>query len=69
MLGILGFNHLGELEEIINKLIDVKIDINEKEINEYSNSFFNNKDKLKNHPEEVRLEDIVRIYRNSLLKN
>ncbi len=69
MLDILGFSHLGELEEILNKLIDVKIDINEKEINEYSNSFFNNKAKLKNHPEEVGLEDIVGIYRNSLLKS
>lgn len=69
MLNILGFSHLGELEAIFDKIIDVKVDINADEINEYSQRFFTNKKKLKNHPEEVRLEDLVRIYSKSLLKN
>ncbi|NLY44348.1 MAG: iron-containing alcohol dehydrogenase [Clostridiaceae bacterium] len=68
MLNLLGLSRLEELEDILNKLIDVKIDISEEEINEYSNKFFINKDKLKNHPEEVGFEDIVRIYSKSLLK-
>ncbi|MGI6120591.1 MAG: iron-containing alcohol dehydrogenase family protein, partial [Desulfosporosinus sp.] len=67
MLNILELSHLEELEKIFNKLIDVKIDISAEEINEYSNSFFMKKDKLKNHPEEVGFEDIARIYRKSLL--
>lgn len=69
MLNILGFSHLGELEEVFGKLVDVKVNITAEEINAYANSFFTNKDKLKNHPEEVGLEDIVRIYSKSLLKN
>ena len=56
-------------DAVLNRLVDVKIDINAQEIKEYANSFVMNKDKLKNHPEEVGLEDIVRIYSKSLLKN
>ena len=69
MLNILGFRHLAELEAVFNCLIDVKIDITEDEIYEYSRSFIANKNKLKNHPEEAGLEDIIRIYSKSLLKN
>ena len=67
MLNILGLGHLEELEEIFGRLIDIKINITEEEIYEYSNSFFMNKGKLKNHPEEVKFEDIVSIYSKSLL--
>lgn len=69
MLNILGFSHLEELENIFKILIDVKVDITVEEINEYSKHFFSNKDKVRNHTEEVDLEDIVRIYSNSLLKD
>ncbi|HHT57460.1 iron-containing alcohol dehydrogenase family protein [Herbinix luporum] len=69
MLNILGFSNLEELESIFNRLIDVKIEITEDEINEYSKNFFANKKKLENHTEEVSLEDIINIYRKSLLKN
>ena len=69
MLNILGFDNLGELEAVFNSLIDVKVDITEEEINEYAKEFFANKAKLKNHTEEVSLEDIVRIYSKSLLIN
>jgi len=69
MLNILGLSHLRELEAIFNKVIDVNIDINADEINKYAHSFFSNKNKLKNHPEELRFEDIVHIYSKSLLKN
>lgn len=69
MLNILGFSHLGELEAVFESLIDVKLDITVEEINEYSKSFISNKEKLKNHTEEVDLEDIVGIYSRSLLKN
>lgn len=69
MLKKLGFDHLRELEAVLNSLINVKIDISAEEISEYSKSFFINKDKLKNHTEEVSFEDIVRIYSKSLLRN
>lgn len=68
MLNILGFRRLEDLEAVFKRLIDVKIDITAEEIIEYANSVFNNKSKLKNHPEEIGLEDIVRIYSKSLLK-
>lgn len=67
MLKIMGLNNLEELEAIFNKLVNVNIEITEEEILEYSKSFISNKDKLKNHTEEVDLEDIVQIYRGSLL--
>lgn len=67
MLNILGFTQLEELETIFKGLMDVKIDITVEEINAYSKHFISNKDKLKNHTEEVGLEDIVRIYSKSLL--
>ena len=69
MLSLLGFSHLDELESVFKSLINVKLDITVEEINEYSKKFFSNKDKLKNHTEEVELEDIVRIYSKSLLKD
>jgi alcohol dehydrogenase class IV len=68
MLNILGLNNLVELEAIFNKLVKVTIEITDDEIMEFSKSFISNKDKLKNHPEVVTLEDIVQIYRTSLLK-
>ncbi len=68
MLKILQLNNLEELEAIFNKLVNVNIQITEEEIMEYSKSFISNKAKLKNHTEELDLEDIVRIYTKSLLK-
>ncbi|NLI59805.1 MAG: iron-containing alcohol dehydrogenase [Clostridiales bacterium] len=67
MLSMLGLGHLGELDTILKCLIDVEIDITIEEINEYSKNFISNKDKLKNHTEEVSLGDIVAIYSKSLL--
>ena len=68
MLNILGLSHFRELEIIFNSLMDVKLDITADEIHEYSKGFISNKNKLKNHTEEVGLEDIIEIYSKSLLK-
>jgi len=68
LLKILDLNTLDELEMIFKKLINVNLQITEEEILEYSKTFVSNKNKLKNHPEEVHLEDIVHIYSKSLLK-
>jgi len=67
MLSLLGLASLGELEDILDKLIDIKLDISKEEIDKYSKDFASNKAKLKNHTEDVELEDIIRIYSNSLL--
>lgn len=67
MLAILQLNTLEELEAVFHKLVHVKIQITEEEILEYSKLIISNKAKLKNHTEQVDLEDIIRIYKKSLL--
>ncbi|MDI9510281.1 MAG: hypothetical protein QM217_10825 [Bacillota bacterium] len=67
MLNVLGISKIEELEIIFNSLIDVKLDITAEEIKEYSINFYANKNKLKNHTEEVSLEDIIGIYSKSLI--
>lgn len=67
MLSLLGLNSLDELDVIFKKIMEIDIEITKEEIEEYSKDFFANKGKLKNHTEEVELEDIIRIYSDSLL--
>ena len=69
MLNILGLCYLDELESIFKGLIDIKVEITLEEIREYSMNFISNKSKLKNHTEEVGLDDIVSIYSKSLLRD
>ncbi|AFL98981.1 alcohol dehydrogenase, class IV [Desulfitobacterium dehalogenans ATCC 51507] len=66
MLNLLQLDDLADLEGIFKKLINVRVEITEEEIMEYAQNFLSNKDKLKNHPEEVQFEDIVQIYSRSL---
>jgi len=47
MLRILGYDTLEELEDVFNQLIDIKVDITEEEIIDYSEQFISNKGKLK----------------------
>jgi alcohol dehydrogenase len=68
MLKCLKLDSLMDLEQYFKKLVNINIDITEEEILDYSNKLFSNKDKLKNHPENVELTDIVKIYSKSLLK-
>jgi alcohol dehydrogenase class IV len=67
MLSILKLESLHKLEEIFKTLFTVDMDITEEEIKEYSEVFSANRAKLKNHPEDLQLKDIERIYRRSLL--
>ncbi|MFW2487863.1 iron-containing alcohol dehydrogenase family protein [Clostridium chromiireducens] len=67
MLNILKLKSLEELDEIFKKLLNINIQVTEEEIIEYSKALVSNKAKLKNHPEEVSLDDIVEIYSKSLL--
>lgn len=68
MLKALGLNTLDDLQEILDQLIDLDIKITDEEILEYSKDFFSNKSKLKNHPENVSIDDIIGIYKESLNK-
>lgn len=67
ILNLLGFDNLSELGNYMTEILGT-INLTEEEISEYSKSMFNNKNKLKNHPEEVSLEDIYNMYSNSVLK-
>lgn len=67
MLNILGVEDLDQLKDIFDKLFQVDIKVSHKQISEYAISFGKNKNKLESHPEEVSIEDIERIYRNSLI--
>lgn len=66
LLSLLGMEELEQLESILKSLIRVDAVLSSQEILEYAASFAGNKDKLKNHPEDVDVKDIERIYRNSL---
>lgn len=68
MLKVLQLNSLEELESIFKKLVNVNVEVTVKEIIEYSKSLVSNNTKLKNHPEQVNLENIIQIYIKSLLK-
>lgn len=67
MLNETGLENIEQLENIMDTLIQVDIKLSLEEISEYATSFTNHKEKLRNHPEEVRIEDIERIYKNSFL--
>lgn len=69
MLEILGFSSLEALEEVFQPWVQVEIDISQEEILDFAKSFISNKEKLRNFPEEIGLEEILGIYRASLLKS
>ncbi len=62
MLSILKLKDLQELEYILNKLVCSDISLNLAEIEKYSQLCYENKLKLKNHTEEIHLNDIINIY-------
>lgn len=68
MLHIMGLNSIDDLGAILNQLIELKVDITEEEIAEYAAVFVSDKNRLKNHPEEIGIEEIIDIYKKSLLK-
>ncbi|MDK2807370.1 MAG: hypothetical protein PWP24_99 [Clostridiales bacterium] len=67
MLSLLKLESIQKLEEILKRLMPVKVLITEQEIEAYASAFLANKAKRKNHPEEIGLEEILQIYKNSLL--
>lgn len=67
ILKIMNLESIENLKEILKTLLKVKIDISENEICKYSKAMAENKEKLKNHPEQINYEDIYKIYYNSLI--
>lgn len=61
----MGLNSYSELEEVLDKLISIVVILSEEEIKAYTDSMWNNKSKLKNHPEEVTYEELYNVYKNT----
>lgn len=61
----LGLKSYNELEDILEKLSKIDIEISEDEMKEYTDAMWNNKAKLKNHPEEITYEELYEIYAKS----
>ena len=68
MLDLCNLSSLDELAQLFDNLFDLNINISQEEIRAYSELFMSQKDKLKNHTEEISLDDVIKIYSNSLLK-
>lgn len=63
---LLNLKSYEELTGVLRKLTKVNIKLTEDEIKEYTDGMWNNKAKLKNHPEEISYNDIYKIYKKSL---
>ncbi|MBP1889412.1 alcohol dehydrogenase [Clostridium moniliforme] len=69
IINILGFSSLKDLKKAINRLIENNISITEEEAKEYTEEIWSNKEKLKNHPEDISYNDLYNIYYKSLVVN
>lgn len=67
ILNLMGMRDLNELGDYLRTLLPCEICISNEEINNYTESMISNKAKLKNHPYEVKREDVYNIYKNSLI--
>lgn len=63
---LLNLNSYEELKELLGKLTKVNIRLSDEEIRKYTDDMWNNKAKLKNHPEEIAYNDLYSIYKKSL---
>lgn len=68
MLNKLNISNIDELSKIFNSLIKIETSFSDVELEEYANDFFENKSKLKNHPENISLVQISNILFNSINK-
>ena len=67
ILSLLGFKTLDEFGNYIEELLSNKVKVSISELEEYSNYMISNEAKLKNHPFKITYDDILNIYKNSLL--
>lgn len=67
MLTLLGIKTMDQFGSYIEKLINKEKIVLEEDIINYTKVFISNKGKLKNHPYKVEEEDILNIYKKSLL--
>lgn len=65
ILDLLGFDNLNNFNKYLTKLIG-RLNLNEDEILQYSQTMAFNKYKLRNHPDQISLNDLIMIYEKSL---
>lgn len=69
IVSILGFTSLKDLKKFINSLLEININVTKEEIKKYTDEVFKNKEKLKNHIEDLNYDDLYNIYYKSLIDN
>ena len=65
IIRLLGLSKVEELEEVLTQLINVVVILSDEEIKDYTDLIWNNKNKIKNHPEEISYEELYGIYKNT----
>jgi len=66
ILYLLTLENLDELGVFLNDMLGCVDNVSYEEVCSYSDKIISNKGKLKNHPTPVTIEDIIKIYKNSL---
>ncbi|MBM7833551.1 iron-containing alcohol dehydrogenase family protein [Clostridium sardiniense] len=69
IVNILGFSSLKDLKKVISKLSQINLSITEEEAKKYTDDIWNNKEKLKNHPEDISYDELYNIYYKSLVNS
>lgn len=68
ILSLLGFKNLDELGNFLIEILGKPIELSDEELYSFASAMANNKAKLKNHPSEVTCNDILDIYRTSVMR-
>lgn len=68
IMELTGFKSLDEFGNFINDMLQLDVKITAAEIEEYAAEFASQKHRFKRHPEPAGEEEVLRIFRNSLLK-
>ncbi|MEG0772880.1 iron-containing alcohol dehydrogenase family protein [Clostridium sp.] len=68
ILELIGFNNLNQFGDFLMDCIGEPIAITDEEIYEYASYMASNESKLRNHPSKVTRDDILDIYRTSLIR-
>lgn len=67
MLSLINVSSVEELSGILQEILPMKpLTLTQEEIRRYVNGLLSNEKKLKNHPEKVSREDLIRIYKTIL---
>lgn len=68
IMELTGFASLDDFGKFIDSMLQLDIKVTEGEIEKYAAEFASQKHRFKRHPEPAGKEEVLRIYRNSLLK-